>query len=93
VSNVFNELVITGMLGRSRSSLSGEVVLDISITGETSIPDVSKYPVPYEGVYEVEPTFDKQVFATKDKKMLSDFNVLPIHTYETSNPYGTTFII
>ena len=47
----------------------------------------------YTGTYEVIPSIEVQTLATSQKLLLQDISVLEIPTYETSNLYGTTFII
>ena len=47
----------------------------------------------YEGPYEVTPTRSEQLLATEHRTMRGDVTVHEIPYYETSNPYGTTYII
>ena len=47
----------------------------------------------YVGDYEVTPTRTEQVLPTKHKAMRENVVVNEIPYYETSNPYGTTFVI
>lgn len=48
---------------------------------------------PYEGEYTVIPKRREQVLATKHKSMRDDVTVTEIPYAETSNPYGSTYII
>lgn len=47
----------------------------------------------YTGTYEVIPSVEVQTLETGQKFLLEDISVLEIPSYETSNLYGTTFII
>lgn len=47
----------------------------------------------YAGPYEVTPTRQEQFLPTRSKTMREDVNVHEIPYYETSNPYGTTYVI
>ena len=92
MSNVLNELVITGSIRKANDELSGDVTFELTTTGDVSIPDVIGDD-PFDGPYEVEPTFKNQVLKTRTKTMIQDLKVLKIRTYQTSNRYGTTFIV
>ena len=43
---------------------------------------------PYEGDYNVKPTFSGAVLETKDKRMTDDLTVDPIYVGDVSNPQG-----
>lgn len=43
---------------------------------------------PYEGEYIAHPTFNDQIFETKNKRMRDDFEVTPIRVSRVSNPFG-----
>lgn len=43
---------------------------------------------PYEGSYEVTPSFDEQVLATRSKTMRDDVTVHEIPVHRVSNPAG-----
>ena len=92
MSSVFNELVVKGELSKVSNELSGNVTFELTTSGKLSIPDVVGDD-PFDGPYEVEPTFKNQVLKTRTKSMIQDFTVLKIKTYQTSNRYGTTFIV
>ena len=47
----------------------------------------------YGGPYEATPSRSEQTLPTEDKTMRSDVTVRAIPYYETSNPYGTTYVI
>ena len=47
----------------------------------------------YEGPYEVTPTRSEQYLATKSLLMRDDVTVHEIPYFETTNPYGTTYVI
>lgn len=47
----------------------------------------------YEGPYEAVPTRAEQVLATEHRTMRRDVTVREIPYYETSNPYGKTYVI
>lgn len=47
----------------------------------------------YEGPYEVVPSRSEQVLATAQLTMRDDVTVHEIPYYETSNPYGKTYVI
>lgn len=48
----------------------------------------------YDGAYQAIPTFEDQVFLTKNKTMRNDFEVVQIPVSRTANPQGgnTVFI-
>lgn len=48
----------------------------------------------YDGTYQATPTFEDQVFLTKNKTMRNDFEVVQIPVSRTANPQGgnTVFI-
>lgn len=43
---------------------------------------------PYTGEYEVDPIFEEQILATKDKRMVEDVTVKAIRVSTTTNPQG-----
>ena len=43
---------------------------------------------PYEGSYEVDPTFEAQTLATAGKRMLDDLFINEIKVSKVSNPFG-----
>lgn len=92
MSSIYNELVVEGTIRKESAELSGNLTCELTTSGKVSIPDVIGED-PFDGPYEVEPIFEDQVLETRSKTMVQDLRVLSIHTYETSNPYGTTFII
>lgn len=47
----------------------------------------------YEGPYEVTPTRSEQILSTKAKLMRDDVTVHEIPYYQTTNPYGKTYVI
>lgn len=47
----------------------------------------------YEGPYEVTPSRAEQVLATEHRAMRWNVTVHEIPYYETSNPYGKTYVI
>ena len=47
----------------------------------------------YEGPYEVTPTRSEQTLATRAKTMRDDVTVHEIPYYQTTNPYGKTYVI
>lgn len=47
----------------------------------------------YDGSYFIVPRITRQVLETEGRKMREDMTIKEIPTYETSNAYGTTFII
>lgn len=47
----------------------------------------------YAGPYEVTPTRSEQVLATRAKLMRGDVTVHEIPYYQTTNPYGQTYVI
>ena len=59
------------------------VIKVITITGDM-----------YDGAYQAIPTFEDQVFMTKNKTMRNDFEVVQIPVSRTANPQGgnTVFI-
>lgn len=63
-----------------------------SISAEFSLPTQVEAEH-YAGSYEYTPTFHEQVLPTANKLLDSDLHFHSIQTYETSNEYGTTFII
>lgn len=74
-------------------TITGFLSAQASIQGSLTVP---RYvgAESYDGPYEVTPrAFDAEVLQTQNKLMRDDVTVLEIPTYETSNEYGTTFII
>lgn len=43
---------------------------------------------PYDGQYEIEPTFTPQVLLTSGKRMLNDLSINEIRVSKVSNPFG-----
>ena len=72
-----------------------ELELAITAAGETLELGVENGHTTawYEGPYEVTPTRSEQHLATTHRTMREDVTVHEIPYYETSNPYGTTYII
>ena len=85
VSNISGELSTPGSIDGTASATS-------SVDGVVSIPEIAEHEK-YDGSYTITPSFEAQVLATRNKTMRNDLTVSSIQTYETSNPYGTTFII
>ncbi len=90
--SVFNELVITGSISKVNDTISGELTHELVTEASVSIPDVIG-DTPFEGPYEVTPTFTNQTLKTAAKTMVQNLKVKKIQTYEVSNLYGRTFII
>lgn len=64
------------------------------IIGTTTIPKQMSDHERYDGGFEIVPnTHSDIVLATKQKLVTDDITVFKIPTYETSNTFGTTFII
>ena len=78
---IVNEITIRGYL-RNEQSLTGSVHFPTTV-----VPDY------YNGPYEYTPMFVQQIAPTANKYLRSDILIDSIQTYETSNEYGTTFII
>ena len=74
------------------SNLKAVISSDGSITAKFSIPTQVEAEKFY-GSYEYTPSWGTQVLSTANKLLDADIQIDPIQTYETSNPYGTTFII
>lgn len=88
-------LASTGELSGTLSlcgRLSGTLSLKSKLSGTLAI---SGRPVDeiYQGESTVVPSTDIQTLSTKNKTLYRDIVVSEIPTYETSNEYGTSFII
>lgn len=78
------------------SAVSGEMLpkagmpADDYLQGEihASIEPIENLPQNYEGIYEIDPTKNRQILPTKDKLMLQDMTVLGIYYYEVTNEQG-----
>lgn len=87
-----NEVTINSGQVISTKTISGSLSGSYKISGAISIPshmEMSKY----DGVYEFTPTFSEQDVPTANKYLTSDILIHSIQTFETSNDFGTTFII
>lgn len=67
---------------KAENKLSGSLVM-----ASRPIDDI------YQGESTVIPSADPQILSTKNKTLYQDIVVAEIPTYETSNEYGTSFII
>lgn len=73
--------------------LYGEVLpYQAIIYGEVRLPERIDAAT-YDGPYEYTPSFEMQTAQTAGKYMVHDLTIKSIQTFETSNEYGTTFII
>lgn len=75
-------------------NLSFDIKTDFNArySSSVSIPKVVT-PESYDGVYEYIPTWEVQTAETANKFLRKNIQIDSIQTYETSNEYGTTFII
>ena len=81
-----NEYRLVGTLSNNTNSLIGTITI-------TSGEEGGDYPI-YDGDVIVKPQTDADVILpTKKTRLKSDITVEKIPTFETSNVYGTTFII
>ena len=94
---------IQGKLFLVKSQIKGFIKEKEKITGilkpsslkfqsDIKIPFSQKYKN-YLGKKEIIPSFSEQILNTKNKIIDSNVKVFQIQTYETSNEFGTTFII
>lgn len=70
--------------------IRGKVVADVVLHGRVSMP--TEFSA-YHGTYEVVPSAEEQLLATKDKRMLENITVKEIPYAEVTNPVGGTTII
>lgn len=81
---------------KCKIDISGNVKASISsnedISATFSIPTQVEAEKFY-GSYEYTPSWGTQILPTANKLLDANIQIDPIQTYETSNPYGTTFII
>lgn len=83
--------VIKGTI-QPKSSLKGTLQPKPCLKGTIIPSKSSEYPV-YTGPTEITSSFEAQTLSVAHKVMVSDITVEAIPTYETSNEFGTTFII
>lgn len=73
--------------------LVGTLAPIATLDGYLTIPERADIDY-YRGDYTVTPrAFNEVILATRGKAMIDDVTVLEIPYWETSNPYGKTFII
>ncbi len=74
------------------SNLKAVIASAGSLTAKFSIPTQVEAEKFY-GSYEYTPSWGTQILPTANKLLDANIQIDPIQTYETSNLYGTTFII
>ena len=67
-----------------RGSVTGRVMQPLMVSGDNDM---------YNGPYHVEPTFDEQTLATKNKTLYNNVTVNAIRVERLSNDHGTTVYI
>ena len=77
---------------KGKEKMIGILKPSLNFQSNIKIPFSQKYDN-YTGEKKVVPSFSKQVLNTRNKLVNSDIEVFEIQTYETSNDFGTTFII
>ena len=70
--------------------IKGITILSAKIEGVTIVAGEGK---PYEGEYNVIPTFDKHILETKDRTLLQNVTIEPIPIIKTSNTSGGNTVI
>lgn len=85
---------IIGKLQKNKE-IQGALFSFSSVQGNMLIPQKQANPQYdfYMSVTEVTPSFFKQVLETKNKIVTKNIKINQIPVYETSNSFGTTFII
>lgn len=74
------------------TKVTGNLQSNESINASFSLPTQVEAENFY-GSYEYTPSWAKQTIPTANKLLDADIEIDKIQTYETSNQYGTTFII
>lgn len=77
---------------KGKEKMIGILKPSLNFQSNIKIPFSQKYDN-YTGEKKVVPSFSKQILNTRNKLVNSDIEVFEIQTYETSNDFGTTFII
>ena len=91
--NISLEASLKGNLQQKTKEIVGKLkALSPQLSGNVRIPFVERNEI-YSGAYEVIPSFSEQTLLTGGKILNNNIKVLQIMTYETSNDFGTTFII
>ena len=82
---------LSGTLSQS-GKLSGTLTSGNKLSGSLVITSKPIDEI-YQGEATVIPSVDEQTLSTKNKTLYQDVVVAKIPTYETSNEFGTSFII
>ena len=72
----------------SRVISDGELKMDFFLDGDVGVSLQTAGAGLYIGPYEVNPKFEKQILATKDKLLTSDITINEITVSRVSNPSG-----
>lgn len=78
---------------RAIGSIQGHIKRKASVEGKVVKPIILSGGEVYDGAYVVEPTFDAQTLATKNKTLYNDVTVNAIRVERMSNDSGTTVYI
>lgn len=73
--------------------VSGQLQVFPTMTGIIQIPSFPEQYETYSGPTNIIPSFFEQNLDTSEKVLKTNIKVFQIQTYETSNEFGTTFII
>ena len=80
---------ISGSLSSANITMSGSLSVVDKIEGQMSVPDKINNNIDlYTGEYVINPSFNQQVFETKNKIMTEDVEIKPIAVSVTSNTSG-----
>lgn len=75
------------------ASIQAQIASNPQISCSFTMPETVIKGDNYVGDYSYTPSFNEQIAPTEGKYLRKDIVISEIKTYETSNEYGTTFII
>lgn len=89
-----NQEIITGSLA-NQEIITGELTVPIDISGTLIIPTQvgDEYEEYIGDIVNIIPSFEPQVFNTKEKVLMEDVTISEIQIYETSNVFGGTTLV
>ena len=78
---------------KNSASIQAQIASNPQISCSFTMPETVIKGDNYVGDYSYTPSFNEQIAPTEGKYLRKDIVISEIKTYETSNEYGTTFII